>query len=185
MAATPAVVDRQNNELWQRNMNALGIRVEFITQKWPDLLKMARLGQLQTWRLGNINTTPEGFGFHGLLYGPHAGFSNLARFNLPEYNRLFEQARAMPDSPERTKLLRKMSELVAAYSPWVLLAFRIENVIVQPWVVGYKYNPTYQFPFPYLDVAVRAASRGPGEAGDASKRESTHEADATKSRIAW
>jgi ABC-type transport system substrate-binding protein len=156
MAATPAVIDRQNNELWQRNMNAIGIRVEFVTQKWPDLLKMARLGQLQAWRLGNINTTPEGFGFHGLLYGPHAGFSNLARFNLPEYNRLYEQARAMPDSPERTKLMRKMSEIVAGYAPWVLLAFRIENVIVQPWVVGYKYNPTYQFPFPYLDVNTAA-----------------------------
>ena len=178
MASTPAVVDRQNNELWQRNMNAIGIRVEFVTQKWPDLLKMARLGQLQTWRLGNINTTPEGFGFAGLLYGPHAGFSNLARFNLPEYNRLYEQARALPDSPDRTKLLRKMSEIVAAYAPWVLLAFRIENVVVQPWLIGYKYNPTYQFPFPYLDVAPRVA----GEVGNATKRESMHEADATKFR---
>jgi len=58
----------------------------------------------------------------------------------------------MQDSPERTKLLRKMSEIVAAYAPWVLLAFRIENVVVQPWLIGYKYNPTYQFPFQYLDV---------------------------------
>ena len=152
MGTSPSGEDRQRDELWRRSMDAIGIRVEFITQKWPDLLKMARLGQLQMWRLGNINTTPEGFGFHGLLYGPHAGFSNLARFNLPQYNHLYEQARAMPDSPERTKLLRKMSELVAAYAPWVITAFRIENVLVQPWVVGYKYNPTYQFPFPYLDV---------------------------------
>ncbi|HEY2816741.1 MAG TPA: ABC transporter substrate-binding protein [Casimicrobiaceae bacterium] len=156
MASTPSGEDRQQDEMWKRNMNAIGIRVEFITQKWPDLLKMARLGQLQTWRLGNINTTPEGFGFHGLLYGPHAGFSNIARFNLPEYDRLYEQARAMPDSRERTRLLRKMSEIVAAYTPWVLRSFRIENVIVQPWVVGYKYNPTYQFPFPYLDVSTAA-----------------------------
>ena len=58
----------------------------------------------------------------------------------------------MPDTPERTRALRRMSELVGAYSPWVLLAFRIENVIVQPWVLGYKYNPTYQYPFPYLDI---------------------------------
>ena len=152
MASPPAAIDRQIDELWQRSMNAIGIRIEFVKQKWPDLLKMARLGQLQAWRLGNINTTPEGFGFHGLLYSRNAGFSNVARFSLPEYDRLYEKARAMPDSPERTKLLRKMSEVVAAYTPWVFLAFRIENVIVQPWVIGYKYNPTYQFPFPYLDV---------------------------------
>jgi len=152
MASSTSLEDRQRDELWQRNMNAVGIRFAFFKQKWPDLLKMARLGQLQTWRLGNINTTPEGFGFHGLLYGAHAGFSNLARFKLPEYDRLFEQARAMPDSPERTKLLRRMSEIVSAYAPWVLTAFRIENVVVQPWVVGYKYNPTYQYPFRYLDI---------------------------------
>jgi oligopeptide transport system substrate-binding protein len=152
MASTPAAIDRQTDELWQRGLNAIGIKVEFVKQKWPDLLKMARLGQLQAWRLGNINTTPEGFGFYGLLYSRDAGFSNLARFNLPEYDKLYERARAMPDSPERTKQLRRMSELVSAYAPWVLNGFRIENVIVQPWVVGFKYNPTNQYPFSYLDI---------------------------------
>jgi len=152
LASTPATQDRQADELWRRGLAAAGLRVDFVKQKWPDLLKMGRLGQLQAWRLGNINTTPEGFVFHGLLYSKHAGFSNLARFSLPDYDRLYEKARAMPDSPERTRELRRMSELVAAYSPWVLTAFRIENVIAQPWLIGYKYNPTFQYPFPYLDV---------------------------------
>jgi ABC-type transport system substrate-binding protein len=158
MASPPSTQDRQGDELWQRSLNAIGVRVEFVKQKWPDLLKMARLGQLQAWRLGNINTTPEGFGFHGLLYSKNAGFSNLARFNLPEYDRLYERARSLPDSPERTRELRRMSELVSAYAPWVMLAFRVENVLVQPWLHGYKNNPTYQYPFPYLDV--EAARRG-------------------------
>ena len=161
MASTPVAQDRQGDELWQRGMNAIGVRVEFLKQKWPDLLKMARLAQLQAWRLGNINTTAEGFGFYGLLYSKNAGFSNLARFSLPEYDRVYEKARSLPDSPERTRELRRMSELVSAYAPWVLMAFRIENVIVQPWVSGYKYNPTYQYPFPYLDIdaARRTAAR--------------------------
>ena len=152
LASPPSTQDRQGDELWQRSFNALGVRVEFVKQKWPDLLKMARLGQLQAWRLGNINTTPEGFGFHGLLYSKNAGFSNLARFNLPEYDRVYEKARSLPDSAERTRELRRMSELVNAYAPWVMLAFRVENVLVQPWVLGYKNNPTYQYPFPYLDI---------------------------------
>jgi len=161
MASTPVAQDRQGDELWQRGMNAIGVRVEFLKQKWPDLLKMARLAQLQAWRLGNINTTAEGFGFYGLLYSKNAGFSNLARFSLPEYDRVYEKARSLPDSPARTRELRRMSELVSAYAPWVLMAFRIENVIVQPWVMGYKYNPTYQYPFPYLDIdtARRTAAR--------------------------
>ena len=162
MLASPTTTqDRQGDELWQRSLNSVGLRVEFVKQKWPDLLKAARLGQLQAWRLGNINTTPEGFGFHGLLYGKNAGFSNLARFALPDYDRAFEKARALPDSPERTRELRRMSELLSLYAPWVLLAYRYENVLVQPWLIGYKYNPTYQYPFPYLDIDLsrRAATK--------------------------
>jgi ABC-type transport system substrate-binding protein len=126
------------------------------------MLKMARLGQLQMWQVGNINTTPDGFGFFGLLYGRNAGFSNLSRFALPEFDRLYEQARAMPDSPERLAVERKMSDLVNAYAPWVLTAFRYENVLVQPWLRGYKYNPTFQYPFAYLDIDHTGAARGSG-----------------------
>jgi ABC-type transport system substrate-binding protein len=152
MASSTAAQDRESDELWKKSLNAIGLRVEFVKQKWPDLLKAARLGQLQMWQLGNINTTPDGFGFFGLLYGRNAGFSNLSRFALPDFDRLYEKARAMPDGPERLAVERRMSELFNAYSPWVLTAFRYESVLVQPWLHGFKYNPTFQHPFAYLDV---------------------------------
>ena len=96
LSSAPSAIERQFDELWMRSMNAIGIRIEFNKQKWPDLLKAGRLGQLQMFQLGNINTTSEGFGFLGLLYGGHAGFSNLARFKQPDYDRLYVQARGMP-----------------------------------------------------------------------------------------
>ena len=92
--------------------------------------------------------------FLDLLYGPHAGVTNLARFNLPEYNKLFDQARQLPDSPERTRIFQRMSQLVTAYAPWKLDAFRYETVLVYPWVLGYKHNVFDQYPWPYLDVDV-------------------------------
>ena len=155
LASATTALDREYDDLWRKGLAAIGVKVEFYKQKWPDLLKAARLGQLQMWRLGNINTTPEGFGFYGLLYGNHAGFSNLARFKLAEYDRLFEQARALPDGPQRTLLSRRMSELVSAYAPWVLLAFRYESVLIQPWVDGFRYNPSYPHPWQYLDVDLK------------------------------
>jgi ABC-type transport system substrate-binding protein len=152
IASGTNALDRQYMELWQRSLKAVGLRAEFASQKFADNLKAARLGQLQMWMLGNIGTTTEGFGFLGLLYGGHAGFSNLARFRLPEYDRAYEEARALPDGPERTKLLRRMSELVAIYAPWNLHAYRYENVLVQPWVSGYKYNAFDRQPWRYYDV---------------------------------
>jgi ABC-type transport system substrate-binding protein len=152
IASGTSAQDREVEEIWKRSLTGIGLRAEFAKQKWPDNLKAARLGQLQMWQLGNISTTPDGFGMLGLLYGNNAGFSNLSRFQLPEYDRLYEKARSLPDGPERRKAERRMSELVNAYAPWVLTAFRYENVLVQPWVRGYKYNPTHQYPFAYLDV---------------------------------
>jgi ABC-type transport system substrate-binding protein len=155
MAADPSALTRQYVELWQRNLNAIGVRVEFLVQKWPDLLKMARSGQLQMWFLGQINTTPEGFGFMSLLYGPHSGLDNFSRFNLPEFNKLYEQAQQLPDSPERARLFRRMSELVNAYAPWMYNAYRYENVLVQPWVQGFKHTVYEQHPWRYYDIDVK------------------------------
>jgi ABC-type transport system substrate-binding protein len=168
MASTPSADDRQYQELWKRSLDSIGVKVEFNVQRWPDLLKAARLGQIQAWQLGNINTTPEGFGFMALLYGPHSGFANLARFRLPESDSLYEEARALPDGAARNQKTRRMNELFNAYMPWVLTAFRYENVLVQPWLRGYKQNTTWQYPFAYLDID-RSGSNAP--AADAATAE--------------
>jgi peptide/nickel transport system substrate-binding protein len=160
LSSAPSAIERQFDELWARSMNAIGIRIEFNKQKWPDLLKAGRLGQLQMFQLGNINSTPEGFGFLGLLYGGHAGFSNLARFKQTDYDRLYVQARGMPHGAEREAVMQKMGDLVNAYAPWNVTVFRYENVLVHPWVIGYKYNGFNNHPWAYFDIdlARRAAA---------------------------
>ena len=54
--------------------------------------------------------------------------------------------------------MQRMSELVSIYLPWAVNVYRYENVLVQPWVLGFKYSPIQQHPWQYLDV-VPAASR--------------------------
>ena len=152
LSSSPLPVDRQIDELWLRSMNAIGVRIEFNKQKRPDLVKAARLGQLQMFQSFATTTTPEGFGFFGLLYGGHAGLSNLARFKQPDYDRLYEQARGAPPGPEREALMHKMGNVANAYAPWILTAFTYENVLVHPWVLGYKYNGFHQHPWAYFDI---------------------------------
>jgi ABC-type transport system substrate-binding protein len=151
-SSPPEGLARQQDELLQRNLAELGLRVEFSKQKWPDQLKAARLGQLQMWQAGNISVTSEGFTFLSLLYGENAGFSNLTRFRLPEYDRLYVQARSLAEGPERDKLMQRMTELIGIYVPWAVTIYRYENALVQPWLLGYKYNPIQQHPWQYLDI---------------------------------
>ncbi|HEX4523488.1 MAG TPA: ABC transporter substrate-binding protein [Casimicrobiaceae bacterium] len=160
-SSPPDTFARQQDELLQRNLAELGLRVEFSKQKWPDQLKAARLGQLQMWQAANISVTSEGFTFLSLLYGENAGFSNLMRFKLPEYDRLYVQARALPEGSQRDKLMQRMTELIGIYVPWAVTVYRYENALVQPWLLGYKYNPIQQHPWQYLDIDLARRASAP------------------------
>jgi hypothetical protein len=54
--------------------------------------------------------------------------------------------------------------MVAAYAPWKLNSYRIENVVVYPWVIGYKYNPFNQHPWQYLDIDMSVRERPANDA---------------------
>ncbi len=152
LASDPSAIYRQFDELWKKSMDAVGIRIDFTKQKFPDTLKQGLAGQLQMWGLANANTNDNGSTFLDLLYGPHKGMSNIGRFDLPEFNALYDRAKKLPNGPERVKLYREMSKLVVAYAPWVLHTYRIENIVIHPWVEGYKYNTFDPHPWIYLDL---------------------------------
>ena len=143
---------RDIDEAWAKSMKAIGIRIDFVKQKWPDLLKMGRAGQLQMWRVGWITTYAEGDAFAQLLYSKNIGQTNYSRFALPEYDELYRASRQIPDGPQRNAMYHKMSELVAAYNPWELGVYTIENTVIAPWVKGYKKHAYVEHPWMYLDV---------------------------------
>jgi ABC-type transport system substrate-binding protein len=152
LASQPVLLDRQYDELWKRSMDAIGIRLTFRKAPWPDLLKAAQLGQLQMRTIGWLANIPDADNFLQLLYGPNAGQSNDARFRLPAYDRLYRQAKRLPDSPERDALYHELTRLAVTYAPWKLGIYRIETYLAQPWVTGYKPHPTMRSVLRYVDV---------------------------------
>jgi len=150
--STPSLRDKELDELWRKNMDAIGIRMVFKKDKLPEIRKMARLGKIQTRTDGWNADYPDADNFMQNLYGGNIGQSNDSRFNLPEFNRLYEQTRKLPDSPERTKLYDRMTDLVVAYAPWKLTHHLLEDHVIQPWVVGYKPHPIRSDIWMYLDI---------------------------------
>jgi oligopeptide transport system substrate-binding protein len=152
---------RLSDEVWKKSMDAIGIRIEFVKQKWPELLKMSQAGKLQMWTLGRSTAVRDGgVSLEILATRNIANTMNDSRFSLPEYDRLFEQARLLPDSPERSGLYRKMSELVGGYAPLVLGVYRYENLVAYPWVLGFKRNAFMPHPWKYLDIDLARRSAG-------------------------
>ncbi|MFZ3323573.1 MAG: ABC transporter substrate-binding protein [Usitatibacter sp.] len=151
-ATSPGSDQQVLAELWKKNMDAIGIRMSFRREKWPDLLKASYAGQLQMWGLGWSAAIPDAEEFFVTLYGPNAGQANHARFKLPEFDRLYEKANRLPDGPERNAIYREMSRLVLVYSPWRLGVHRYYNDLVQPWVVGYERHPVLRGFWKFIDI---------------------------------
>ena len=59
-ATTPDQRARQRDELRRKDLNALGIRIDFKSAKWPENLKNARAGKLMIWSLGSSAASPDG-----------------------------------------------------------------------------------------------------------------------------
>jgi ABC-type transport system substrate-binding protein len=148
----PTSQARQEDEQWKKNMDAIGIRIVFRSDRQQELRKMARLGRIPMRTDGWNADYPDAENFMQLLYGPNIGQENHARFNLPEFNRLYDAAHRLPDSPERTKLFDRMTELVLVYAPWRLMEHRIEDHLLHPWVRNYKPHPVRFALWRYVDV---------------------------------
>ena len=151
-ASTPNATDRASDELWKKSMDAIGVRITFVKQKWPDLVKMAEAGKLQMWGLGWLVSIPDPDSAYALLYSKQIGMMNDARLRLPEYDKLYEASRRLPDGAERNALYAKMTDLMNAYGVWEIGPSRYANWLVQPRLKGFKRHPFVQHRWEYYDV---------------------------------
>jgi ABC-type transport system substrate-binding protein len=150
--STPTAADRAANELWTKNLAAVGLKSEFVVQKWPELNKMAEAGQLQIWNLAWITNIPDADSFYSPLYSRNIGLSNDARLRLAEYDQAYERMRTLPEGPAREAVYRRMNELVVAYAPWILETYSYQNRLIQPWVRGLVLHPFLQAPWQYYGI---------------------------------
>lgn len=154
-ASQPDALSRSFDEIWKKNMDAVGIRLNIKAGQWPEQLKAARAGQLMIWQLGYSANTPDVQPGLELLYGPSAGGQNLPRFRHARFDEIFQRMQALPDGPERLALLREAQRIVVAYAPHKYNVHRILTDLTHPWVLGYR-RPLFGNQFwQYIDIGKR------------------------------
>ncbi len=158
MATQQSAIERQFDEIWQKSLAAVGLRVKFITAQWPENLRAARAGKLMMWSLGNTATEPDAQGALEYFYGPSIGQGNLSRFKLEAFDRIYERMLALPDGPERAALFLEASKLGVAYMPYRIHVHRVYTDLAQPWIDGYR-QPLFRnqaWQWVEVDAALRA-----------------------------
>jgi ABC-type transport system substrate-binding protein len=148
----PEQVYREFDTLWKKNMDAIGIRTVFSTQKFAESLKQARAGKLQVWSLAGSAADPDGQGSLQRMDSMQAGGQNLARFKNARMDEIYKQMSALPDGPERLALFKEAKEIGVAYMPYKALGHRKSTDMWQPWVIGFRRPLFWQEWFHMVDI---------------------------------
>ena len=159
LATTPDSNGKQIDELWRKSMDKIGVRIEFKKAKWPELLRESRAGKLMMWSSGWTAAIPDADTFYVLLYGPNAGQSNHSRFNLPQFNALYDKAKVLPEGPERRALYEQMDMYVSAYAPVRPFVHRVVTSLSQPWLTGFRRHPVSRQFWQFVDIDAEAQAK--------------------------
>ena len=146
-------------EQWKKNMDAIGLRIEFKTAKWPENLKAATAGKLMMWGYGWLAGAPDADTFLAIGDGASKGQANKARFDLPAFNAAYAAQKVLPDGPERQAQIDKAKKLMIAYMPYKAHVHRVYTDLAHPWVIGYHRNVFLRESWKWMDIDVEMQQR--------------------------
>ncbi len=152
-----STVSRQIGEYTKQQFAKIGVKIRVVQNTWPELQKKIDTRQVELWSIAWGADYPDAENFLQLLYGPNkVPGANGSGYNNASFNRLYESASTMQDSPERTALYEKMTRMAAEEMPWIFGVHRQNYVLKHSWLKNYIITDFEAGTEQYLDVDVEA-----------------------------
>ena len=143
-------VSREIQTLTKRDLDAVGLRIDYRLTPFQEAIKELEKGQFQMY-FGGFGGSPSGWPELFQLYSKQPQRVNVSQFKLDEYDRAAEKFLRSESDAEQIAAARKMTELARTYMPELPTIFRLQNDFVQPWLMGF--NPqVFSTYWKYLDI---------------------------------
>jgi len=152
LTSEPLAIRREYDELWKKSLDVIGLRFEARKGPFSDNIKAAEACQLAMWGSAWHSDYPDGENFMQLFYGPNTHQSNHACYRSPAFDKLYDQIKSIPESPERDRMFDLMTRQLEVDGVMRLGVTRYRNVLVSPKIKGYRYHPITTAVFQYLDI---------------------------------
>ncbi len=134
----------------------LGIQLEIRAEDYNRFQERVLKGEAQIFSWGWYADYPDPENFLFLLYGPQgkAKFQgeNAANYENPEYDRLYQEMRVLPDGAARQAVIDRMVQIVQRDNPWMWGYFPAISAAYQPWVRNANPSIMVRDQIKYLDV---------------------------------
>lgn len=121
---------RESTELLVSFMEQVGVVLCPNYNNQPAFFRKIEQRQAQMFRLSWFADYPDAENFLQLFYSPNRSPGpNRVNYANPEFDRLYEQARELPDGPARTRLYAQMSDRIVADAPWIFLHHPVDYTL--------------------------------------------------------
>lgn len=143
----------------------LGIQLVIRATDFNRLQDKLRRGTAQLFFMGWNADYPDPENFLFLFHGPQSRAKtqgeNAANYSNPEFDRLFERMKHMPNGAERQAIIDRMVALLRHDAPWVWSFFPKDYTLQHGWLLNRKPNQMANNSLKYqrLDPAARAQLR--------------------------
>ena len=145
-------LSRQLDELVVKSLTVVGIRVKIRIAQFPENLKAARAGNFMFWSVGGSAAGSDGQGALARFDSRQIGGQNMARFNRPEFDKLYARMQEIPDGPERESLFNEARRIAVAWMPYKYRVNRVLTDMAYPWLIGYRRVIFWQDWWQYVDI---------------------------------
>ena len=130
---------RQAAELMGSFMERIGVVIEPSYNNWPAFLQKISRRQAQMFSLTWMGDYPDAQNFLQLFASENASPGpNRANFAREDFDRLYQEMVAMPESSEREELCRKAAAVVLEDCPWIFTAYPMAFTVCRDRLINYR-----------------------------------------------
>ena len=129
---------------YAKQFEKIGVQLAVRDTDWNRFQDKIRKGNVQMYFLGWNADYPDPENFLFLLHGAQGKVKtsgeNASNYENPEFDRLFERMKSMPNGPARQEIIDRMVEILRHDAPWVWSFFPKDYSLHHAWVHNRKPN---------------------------------------------
>lgn len=141
---------------YMKKFKLLGIQLENRTTDYNRFREKMMGGNFQFFVWGWNADYPDPENFFFLLAGSNSKVKyqgeNVSNYASPEFDRLFKEMENMDNGPERLRIIKRMTDIARADSPWVWGYHPVAFGLYHKWVRNVKSNAMANNTMKYLRI---------------------------------
>jgi len=148
-----ATLNRQQGEFLTQQMSLIGLKINFVTNTFPEFLRKSEQRKLQFWQDGWSMDYPDAENTLQLLTKKsHSPGPNSTMYHNPKFEELYSKLKYLKNGEEKYKIMEQMEDIIFKDIPWVMQYYTRSYILFYDHVSNFRNSDIINNHFKYLRI---------------------------------